>query len=113
MTVKQKPFTLWHQAGVNLKGEPFVQLTKDENVIGQFTPQQAREFAMTVVEAAEAAECDAVLFRWLTEMVGSEPEKAMAAIVDFRRMRAETGKKHGALSKEDWVMPFDPTRKKQ
>jgi hypothetical protein len=108
------PGTLWHQSGVNMRGEPFIQLTLNENVIGQFTPAEARDFARTILEAAEAAETDAFLMQWVTQQVGAGPEQAAGLLADFRRYREElTGKKHGAQDVTDWVMPFDPTKKNQ
>jgi len=97
---------LWHQSGVNQKGEPFVQLIFGNRVIAQMDVEQAREHGRTIVEAAEAAETDAFIFDWVINRVGAEPENAGAMLVDFRKYRTErTGKRHGATSKRDWVMP--------
>jgi hypothetical protein len=46
---------IWHQSGVNKNGEPFVQVFFDGEVITQFSPEEARKFAMIFLEAAEAA----------------------------------------------------------
>ncbi|HEU0142919.1 MAG TPA: hypothetical protein VFQ79_24580 [Bryobacteraceae bacterium] len=47
---------LWHQCGVSPRGEPFVQLLRGDQIIGQMSPEQARDFARAITEAAEAAE---------------------------------------------------------
>jgi hypothetical protein len=53
------------QTGVNPQLVPFVLLILDKKVIGQVTPDEVREFARSLIEAAEAAETDA--FQLLTE----------------------------------------------
>lgn len=52
--------TLWHQSGVNRKGEPFIQLMLDDAVVCQLSTEEARDHARNVLEAAEASEQDAV-----------------------------------------------------
>lgn len=95
---------LWHQSGVNAKGEPFVQLILGEKVIAQMDVAQARDHGMAIVEAAEAAETDAFVYQWVLEHVGGGPAQAAGLLVDFRKYRAEvTGKRHGATSSRDWV----------
>ena len=97
---------LWHQSGVNQKGEPFVQLIRGTEVIVQMDVQQAREHAQAVLESAEAAEQDAFIVDWVKTHVGAGDEQAVGLLMDFRRYRAErTGKKGGPMSPRDWVMP--------
>jgi hypothetical protein len=97
---------LWHQSGVNAKGEPFVQLIHGDKVIAQMDVEQARDHGRTIIEAAEAAETDAFIFDWVCNKVGSGPEQAMGLLVDFRKYRSEvTGKRHGPTSQREWVMP--------
>ena len=105
MTDRQER-TLWHQSGINPKGEPFVQLLLDREIIAQLTPELARQHAQQIVEAAEAAEQDAFLFDWVMRKVGAGPAQAAGMIADFRRYRAErTGKSQGPTRPTDWVMP--------
>jgi hypothetical protein len=97
---------LWHQSGVNQKGEPFVQLIRGEEVIAQMSVEQARDHARAITEAAEAAETDAFIFQWVLHKAGAGPEQAVGLLADFRKYRAEvTGKREGATSPTDWVMP--------
>lgn len=101
-----KERVLWHQSGINRKGEPFVQLLLDQEIIAQLTPELARQHAQQITEAAEAAEQDAFLFDWVRRKVGAGPEQAAGMIADFRRYRAErTGKSQGPTRPSDWVMP--------
>lgn len=101
-----KEKTMWHQSGVNPRGEPFVQLLLDEEIIAQMSPEQARDHARAVTEAAEAAEQDAFMFEWVLRKVGAGTEQAMGLIVEFRQFRAErTGKSQGPTRPSDWVMP--------
>ena|ERR1700688_1875457 len=97
---------LWHQSGVNAKGEPFVQLIRGTKVIAQMDPEQAREHGQAMVEAAEAAEQDAFIFDWVLNRVGGGQEQAAGLLADFRRYRGErTNKKGGPSRPGDWVMP--------
>ena len=75
-----KDQVLWHQSGVNPKGEPFVQLLLDQKIIAQMSPEQARDHARAITEAAEASEQDAFLWDWITRKVGSGPQQAAAMI---------------------------------
>lgn len=97
---------LWHQSGINPKGQPFVQLLLGMRIIGQMTPEEARDHGRAMLEAAEAAEQDAFMFDWVTHQVGAGPQQAAGLLVDFRRYRAErTGKSQGPTRPTDWVMP--------
>lgn len=106
-----KEHVIWHQSGVNPDGEPFVQLLQDMTVIGQMSPQQAREHGQAIIEAAEAAEQDAFLWDWVINKTGSGKVQAAGLIADFRKYREErTGKKGGPSNPRDWVMPPDDKR---
>lgn len=105
---RQPDKTLWHQSGVNSKGEPFVQLLLDREIIAQMEPELARQHAQQMIECAEAAEQDAFLFDWVIKQVGAGPAQAAGMIAEFRRFRAErTGKSQGPTRPTDWVMPPD------
>jgi hypothetical protein len=76
MSEKEKahPTALGQQSGVNKEGEPFVQLLvtrngKDE-VVGQFSPEEVRQHALTLLEVAEAAEQDAYLTWFARQKIG-------------------------------------------
>ncbi len=97
---------LWHQSGVNLKGEPFVQLLRDTTIIAQMDPEQARDHARAITEAAESAEQDAFIFDWVLNKIGCGPAQASGLLQEFRQYRRErTGKSSGARNERDWVMP--------
>ena len=99
-----KPRILWHQSGVNQRGEPFVQLVLDGKVIAQQTPQEARDHARAITEAAEASEQDAFMLTFMRERVRLDDESTWIFLRDFREWRtARTGKKSGASSRTDWV----------
>lgn len=89
-------FPLWHQSGVNRAGEPFIQLIIGEKVIAQQSVQQAREHALAILEAAEAAEQDAFLVHWAKTKIGVNESAAAGLLQDFRNFRREqTGKRSG------------------
>lgn len=102
---------LWHQSGINQRGEPFVQLLRGSKILCQMDVEQARAHAQAVLESAEAAEQDAFIYDWVQNHVGAGPEQAAGLLIDFRRYRAErTGKKGGPTRATDWVMPPDGER---
>ena len=106
-----KDKTLWHQSGVNPKGEPFVQLLLDTEIIGQLSPEQARDHARAITEAAEAAEQDAFLMDFAQKELGLKFEDAGRILVAFREYRAKTtGKSQGPTKPRDWVMPPEGKR---
>ncbi len=54
----------------------------------RISPEEARFFAMSVLEAAQAAETDEILMSWLHNTVGvKDDEKKGAILVDFRNIR--------------------------
>ncbi len=97
---------IWHQSGVNRKGEPFVQLLRGNTIIGQMSAEQARDHSRAILEAAEAAEQDAFLRDWVMNHVGGGEAQAAGLIADFRAYRKErTGKSSGPSNPHDWVFP--------
>ena len=97
---------LWHQSGINPAGEPFVQLLRGTEIVCQMEPEQARDHARAILEAAEAAEQDAFIWDWVIHQVGCGPNQAAGLIADFRRYRAlRTGKSQGPTRPTDWVKP--------
>lgn len=101
-----EPKVLWHQSGVNQDGEPFVQLILNKKVIAQMSPQEARDHAQTVIEAAESAEQDAFIVDFARTQVGLDFNRAGRLLIEFRKYRAlKSNKKQGPTRKTDWVMP--------
>lgn len=97
---------IWHQSGVNAKGEPFVQLLKGKTVLGQMSPEQARDHGHAILEAAEAAEQDAFIYDWVQRKLEMPPAIAGRLLLEFRQYRAvRTNKKGGPTRPGDWVMP--------
>jgi hypothetical protein len=97
---------LWHQSGINQQGEPFVQLLRGEKIIAQMDPEQARDHASAITEAAEAAEQDAFMVHFLREKIGLTLHEAGRVLVEFREWRRDlTGKSSGPTNPRDWVMP--------
>lgn len=87
---------LWHQSGVNRAGEPFIQLILGDKVIAQQSVEQAREHAVALFEAAEAAEQDAFLVHWFKNAIGVDQNAAANILQEFRKWRMEhTGKRSG------------------
>jgi hypothetical protein len=70
-------------------GKPFVLLTW-EHMSGQLTPAEARELALQIIEAATAAEHDALFVRWTREEVGLDMQAAVQGLAALRKLREET-----------------------
>lgn len=116
-------------SGVNQRGEPFIQLVKvytqsgKRDLIGQFDPWQARDCALNALSTAEAAQTDALLFKFLRERLGiTDPAQYGAVMIDFRNLRAQFGTsdpsnlEHWNAVMDDIAVqktgkPFDPTKK--
>jgi hypothetical protein len=64
-----------------------VKLLKDKEVIATVSPQEARSWAMNILEAAEAAETDEYLIWLLTQRVGLDLKPAAKVLQEFRDYR--------------------------
>jgi hypothetical protein len=118
-------YTEW-VSGVNQRGEPFIQLAQIRDgkriLLGQMTPNEARSLAMQGIEAAEAAETDAYMWKFFKTRMELQDAQVAAFIADFRDFRAQFGTSE-PTSPEHWnaVMDeiarartgksFDPTKK--
>jgi len=77
------------ESGVNPEGRPFVAIRWGREA-GQFTPSEARAFALSVLEAAEAALHDAAFMTWLQgPPLGLDLRRAAAVLADQRQYRAD------------------------
>lgn len=66
---------------------PYVQLRKDGEIFTQMSPGEARQYAMQIIEAAEAAQGDAFIVGFIQQRTGVEWEKATRVLVDYRDFR--------------------------
>ena len=88
---------LWAESIVSGRTfEPLVNVRLGTASIGQFTPEAARQYAGQLFEAAEAADSDAYVFKWLTrDIVGTFAddtenfERIMAEFKAFRDARRD------------------------
>lgn len=83
-------------------GQPYVamELTFDDRAVrraGHMTPDEAREYAMGVVVAAEAAIQDAAVAAWLCTRMAFPGEAAAQAVAELRGFRrAQAAEEHDA-----------------
>lgn len=68
--------------------EPYVQLQVPEPVV-QLTPEEARDLAINILEASEAAQMDLFLMEFLTGPVGTDMDRAGMMLTTFREWRTE------------------------
>lgn len=54
---------------------------------GKLTPAEARAHAQSIMEVAFAAELDAFVVHWLTNVIGTDITKALLVLRDFREWR--------------------------
>lgn len=83
----KEPSHLTCESGVNQEGVPFVHIHWGP-MRGQFTPEQARQFALTVLEAAEGAAYDSLFFLWMKAAMPELGLRERARIIaEFRAFR--------------------------
>jgi hypothetical protein len=68
--------------------KPMVDVAWDKNRT-EFTPTEAFEFALGIMQCAIAAETDSLLIEWMTRVIGVELEIAGALLLEFRKFREE------------------------
>lgn len=66
--------------------KPYVELSLDTSP-SQFSPAKAREIALMLLEAADAAESDAVLIAFAREQIGLDETGAAQLLSQFRQLR--------------------------
>lgn len=87
---------LWAQSLVsNRTGKPRVQLHHQDWMV-QVTPEEARQWAMSILRCAEAAEQDAFLVSWIRDHLGGEYEAGLQLLVEYRAYREAQQKKESA-----------------
>jgi hypothetical protein len=69
-------------------GKPYVQFALDISPT-QFTPGKAREVALMLLEAADAAESDAVLMAFARDQIGLDDAGAAQLLAQFRKSREQ------------------------
>lgn len=53
----------------------------------QISPNEARDLALNLLEAAEAADQDAFMFEFVTQVIGQTEQVAASILIDFRDWR--------------------------
>lgn len=56
---------------------------------GQFDPEDARRFALTILRECDNAETDAFLYSFMKDKVQAEPWVLAGIITDYRKYRAQ------------------------
>lgn len=82
---KYAPFSL--APGVNGEGISFIVVKLDGEVAGQWTLEDARDHARTILEAVIAADLDTLYFKVLRNLVNLEEEVARNVVDDLVRFR--------------------------
>ncbi len=69
-------------------GRPYVTLEWGTQS-GQLTPNEARMHAMSLMEATDAAESDALIVKFLREKVGASDSAVVGVLSEFREYRTQ------------------------
>lgn len=64
-----------------------VQLLLDGKVISQWDVRKAKEIHQMLGEAIEAAITDEIIYKFFTERIGFDDQKASMVLLDFRTIR--------------------------
>lgn len=87
--------TLWAMSGFGRKTRrPFVSI-RWKDVVEQVSPDDARRFAHSILEAAEAAEQDAFMVWWVQNVIKGDDAAAGQFLEQFREWRAKHGSRDG------------------
>ena len=73
--------------GVNTK-EPFVEIHFTEPRV-QMSPENARDLALNLLQAAESAYSDAFLVEFMTDAVEESEAAAAGLLIEFRKWREQ------------------------
>lgn len=68
--------------------EPFLRIEIDGRPVGQWTPQDAREHALIVLESVIVADLDSAYLRMLRSLVGLEEDRARTVVGDLQNYRS-------------------------
>ena len=74
--------------------QPFVEIHTDklkEKEHLQLSPEEARDLAQNILEAAEAAEQDAFIFEFHRDLMNGDENVAANMLIQFRKWRDEHG----------------------
>jgi hypothetical protein len=72
-----------------LTDKPLVKVTTTATFPMLVSPNEARRMANVLLEAAEAAEMDATVYRWMKGKMGASVEQAAMVMHDFRQIRQQ------------------------
>ena len=84
-----QPIVVSSGYGANTK-EPFVKI-EVKGVSTQMTPENARDVALSLLEAAATAYTDGFLVEFVKERMDGDDHAAAALLIEFRKWRDEGG----------------------
>lgn len=61
--------------------------------VGQMTPAEARDLALNLLQAAEAAETDSLILRFVRDALNGDERHAAVLLNELRQMRGEAPRK--------------------
>lgn len=83
---------MYSSSGVSaFTGDPFVLLTWGHES-AQMTPDEARAFALHIINAADTAENDALIVKVLQEVIETSHDAALMVLGIMRDRRKDTGR---------------------
>lgn len=67
--------------------EPFVQVNIEDREIVKMSPENARDLALSLLRASEAAYSDAFLIEFVKDRLGGDDSMAGVILLEFRKWR--------------------------
>ncbi len=67
--------------------EPFVQLNFNDLAVAKMSPENARDLAVLLLRASDAAYSDAFLVEFVKEKLGGDDSMAGVILLEFRKWR--------------------------
>lgn len=91
---------LWVQSGVNKRGEGFVQLMRNDQIVAQLSIDQAREVSANMLQCGEASLTDSLLIGMLEPV---SPGAGVALVMQLRGEREKAGIKGPPTDPADFL----------
>lgn len=77
----------WAQSSYGARTRQPIVVLRHQDWVLQVSPEEAREIALSILEAAESARSDAFLVEWVKASCGADDEGAARLLHEFRNWR--------------------------
>lgn len=81
--------TFWAQSSYGMRAKQPIVVLRHQDWVLQVSPAEARQIALSILEAAESARSDAFLVEWVKVSCGADDEGAARLLHEFRNWRKD------------------------